>query len=214
MPVVYVYQGSPAFYLAHVDPTGSSLSEMYAQLWRFTSVLVLFFAVPALAYRLGARRPLCELGLRLGDWKAGLRIVAPAVLLLAPLLWLSSADPAFLREYPLSRVAAATAGRLVGYELAYGAYYFGWEFLFRGALQLGLRRRFGAVGACMIQLGPSVLLHIGKPVGETWGAVVAAPLFGALAIRTGSFLPLFLLHWAIGVLNDLMCALRQGLIAW
>ncbi len=33
-----------------------------------------------------------------------------------------------------------------------------------------------------------------------------------MAARTRSFLPLFVLHWGIGVGNDLFCAARQGLI--
>jgi len=214
LPVVYVYQGSPEFYLAHLGRLDDPLAPLYAQLWRFGAVAALFFLVPALAYRLVARRPLSELGLCVGRPGAGLRTVGLLLLPLLLLLWISSADPAFLREYPMARVAAQSPGRLVAYELAYGLYYLGWEFLFRGALQLGLRHRLGFVGACMIQLLPSVLLHIGKPVGETWGALVAAPVFGAVAVRSGSFLPLFLLHWCIGVANDLMCAARQGLLTW
>jgi hypothetical protein len=216
MPVIYVYQGVPQFFVRHLAPVwvgeADPLLELYAQLWRFGAVFILFFVLPALAYRLVVRRPLADLGLRLGDWRAGLRVALPALALLLPALWLNSAAADFQAEYPMAKVATRSATMLVAYELAYGLYYWGWEFLFRGALQLGLKARLGVVGAGMVQLLPSVLLHIGKPVGETWSAVLAAPLFGALAVRTGSFLPLFLLHYLIGVQNDLFCAARQGLI--
>jgi len=213
LPVVYVYQGTPGFFLAHLAGPGDPLAELWAELWRFGAVLVLFFLVPFAAGRWIGGRPLAGLGLRVGDWRAGLRIVAAALALLVPLLWLASASPAMQQEYPLAKIAARRGPALfAAYEAAYGLYYLGWEALFRGALQLGLRPRLGLAGACMVQLLPSVLLHIGKPAAETWGAVVAAPLFGAVAVRTGSFLPLFFLHWGIGVLNDLFCALRQGLL--
>jgi membrane protease YdiL (CAAX protease family) len=211
MPVVYVYQGTPEFYLSLCSPGGRN--GVTAELYRFGAVFVLFFVVPALCYRLLARRPLAELGFRLGDLRAGLTIVLAALAALTPVLWLVSFDPAMQREYPLAKQATASVGLLVAYELAYGLYYWGWEFLFRGALQLGLRPRLGLVGACAVQLLPSVLLHIGKPVGETWAAVVAAPAFGLMAVRTGSFLPLFLVHWGIGVLNDVFCSWRQGLLS-
>ncbi len=212
LPVVYVYQGVPAFYLAHVGDPHHPLAELYAQLWRFGAVFALFFLVPAALWRLVARRPLAELGLRLGDWRAGLRVVLPAAVVLAPVLWLNSAAPDFQAEYPMAKIAARSTTMLLAYELLYALYYWGWEFLFRGALQLGLRPRLGLAGACGVQLLPSVLLHIGKPMGETWSAVLAAPLFGLVAARTRSFLPLFVLHWGIGVGNDLFCAARQGLI--
>lgn len=212
LPVVYVYQGVPRFYLDHLaDPSGP-MAPVHAQYWRFGAVFVLFFVLPALAWRTIAGRPLREVGLRPGDWRAGFKIVIPALVVLAPALWISSADPAFQAEYPLARQATSSRGLFVTYELAYALYYWGWEFLFRGALQLGLRPRLGIVGSCTAQLLPSVLLHIGKPIGETWSAVAAAPLFGAVALRTGSFLPLFILHYGIGVLNDVFCAMRQGLL--
>jgi hypothetical protein len=212
MPVLYVYQGTPLFYLVHLAPGPGGLTPVYAQLWRFGSVFVLFFVLPALSWRLLARRPLSDLGLRPGDLWAGLRLALPALLVLTPGLWLSAGRADFQAEYPLAKEATASLALFVAYEAAYALYYWGWEFFFRGALQLGLLARLGLAGACAVQTLPSVLLHIGKPVGETWGAVVAGPLFGAVAVRCRSFLPLFVFHYAIGVINDVFCALRQGLL--
>lgn len=212
LPVVYVYQGGPAFYLAHLSSASSPFAPLYAQLWRFDAVFLLFFVVPAVVWKVVFRRPLAELGFRLGDWRFGMRVVLPALLILTPVLWLNAGSADFQAEYPMAKVATQTIELFVLYELAYALYYWGWEFLFRGALQLGLKRRLGLVGACMVQLLPSVLLHIGKPVGETWSAVAAAPVFGLIAVRSRSFVPLFVLHYAIGVGNDLFCAIRQGLL--
>ena len=212
MPVVYVYQGVPQFYTTHLADTQDAMAPVYAQYWRFCAVFVLFFIIPAAAYRLLARRPLAELGLRLGDHRTGLKVVAAALVVVVPVLWINAAAPEMQAEYPLAKEATGDLRRFVIYELLYVLYYWGWEFLFRGALQLGLLRKMGLAGSCMVQLLPSVLLHIGKPLGETWGAVVAAPIFGALAVRTRSFLYVFLFHYTIGVVNDLFCAMRQGLL--
>lgn len=212
LPVIYVYQGVPSFYMAHLADKANPMAPVHAQLWRFGAVFVLFFVVPALAYSLLARRPLRDLGLRLGDWRAGLRLALPALVVVIPGLWVSAGQADFQAEYPLAKEAAQTVPLFIIYELLYVLYYWGWEFLFRGALQLGLLERLGLVGSMMVQELPSVLLHIGKPVGETWGAVVAGPLLGAVAVRTRSFLYVFLFHYGIGVLNDVFCAMRQGLL--
>ena len=212
LPVVYVYQGVPSFYLAHLAAPGDAATPVYAQYWRFGAVFVLFFVVPAVAWRLVARRPLTELGLRAGDVGVGLKFVAVALAVAVPALWINAADPQMQAEYPLAREAFGDTAALVTYELLYVLYYWGWEFLFRGALQLGLLRKMGLAGSCMVQLLPSVLLHIGKPLGETWGAVLAAPVLGAVAVRTRSFLYVFLFHYTIGVVNDLFCAVKLGLL--
>ena len=212
LPVAYVYQGVPQFYTTHLADMQDAMTPVYAQYWRFGAVFVLFFVIPAAAYRLLARRPLAELGLRLGDYQAGLKVVAAALVVVVPVLWINSAAPEMQAEYPLAREATGELRRFVIYELLYVLYYWGWEFLFRGALQLGLLRKMGLTGSCMVQLLPSVLLHIGKPLGETWGAVVVAPIFGALAVRTRSFIYVFLFHYTIGVVNDVFCAMRQGLL--
>ena len=212
LPVAYVYQGVPAFYLAHLAAPGDAAAPIHAQYWRFGAVFVLFFAVPAAAWRLVIRRPLSELGLCLGEIGVGLKFLAIALAVVVPTLWINAAAPDMQAEYPMAKEAFADTATLVTYELLYVLYYFGWEFLFRGALQLGLLRKMGLAGSCMVQLLPSVLLHIGKPLGETWGAVFAAPILGAVAVRTRSFLYVFLFHYTIGVVNDLFCAMRQGLL--
>lgn len=212
LPVVYVYQGVPQFYNAHLADTSDPMAPVFAQYWRFGMVFALFFVFPAVAYRLLARRPLAELGLCLGDYRVGLTVVAAALAVVVPVLWINAAAPDMQAEYPLAKEATGSVRLFVVYELIYVLYYWGWEFLFRGALQLGLRPKMGLAGSCMVQLLPSVLLHIGKPVGETWGAVVAAPIFGAVALRTRSFLYVFLFHYTIGVVNDVFCAMRQGLL--
>ncbi len=76
----------------------------------------------------------------------------------------------------------------------------------------GLRDRFGDFGAVAVQTFPSVLLHIGKPAGELWASVVAGFLFGAWALRTRSVVYVLAFHYALGVLNDVFCALRGGLL--
>lgn len=215
LPVAYVQFGNPGFYREVVAPLAGvashPLAEMHARLFQFAVVFVLFFAVPATVWRGVLGRDLRDAGLCVGDWRFGWRslvvAVAPAVLL----AYLSAGQADFQAEYPLSRLAAADGGRFAAYEVALFSYYIGWEFLFRGFLLFGLRERVGDFGAVATQAFPSVLLHIGKPAGELWASVAAGFLFGAWALRTRSVLYVLAFHYALGVLNDVFCAVRGGL---
>ncbi len=212
MPVIYWYQGRPFFFKEHFASPGGAGIEVHAQLWRFLAAFLLFFALPALGYRLLGGKSLGDLGLRLGDWRMGLKLALIALAVTTPALWISAADPAMQRTYPLAPEAAGDPSIFAMYEASYALYYWGWEFFFRGALQLGLTPALGFTGAMMTQWLPSVLIHFDKPLMETWGAVLVGPLFGVAAARTRSFLYIFLFHYGIGVINDIFCAMRQGLL--
>ncbi len=93
---------------------------------------------------------------------------------------------------------------LMAYALAsYGMYLFCWEFFFRGFLLFGLQRSIGwwAVIAQAVAFG---LLHIGKPMPEVICSFAAGLILGWLALKSKSFLPCFVLHWAASMTFDLL----------
>ena len=90
------------------------------------------------------------------------------------------------------------------YEIAYVLlYYIAWEFFFRGFILFGLKTKFGAINAILIQTISSCLVHIGKPEGEIIGSIIVGVIFGVIVLRTRSIWYVVLLHAAIGVLTDL-----------
>jgi len=216
LPVLYVYNGIPSFYLGTVAPAlgldGNPMADMYAQWYRFGSVFLLFCLVPIIAGKAVLKEGPGRFGFAVGDWKTGLKVLAIALVVAAPFLYMSAGQADFQAEYPLSKLAVREPGRFAFYEFTYVFYYIGWETLFRGYMLFGLKDRYGSFGAIMFQAFPSILVHIGKPVGEIWGAVAAAFLLGAFALRTRSVLYVFLFHYAIGVLMDVFCAFRGGLL--
>jgi membrane protease YdiL (CAAX protease family) len=176
---------------------------------QFAADIALLVLIPALIVRFVLRERLSDMGLRVGDWRFGLKYVALASLAMAPLLWVGSADPELMAEYPLPRLAyGLEPGDPFLWELTYLVYYVAWEFHFRGYLQLGLERRLGPALSIVIQLLPSVLIHVRKPFGETLSAIPGAFLMGILVWRTRSILWAILLHWAIGAMTDLFCYIR------
>lgn len=207
---VYVYQGDHEFFDAAVAP-GLELgawAEWASHAWQFAAAALFMGLLPLVWWFTAEGRPLADLGLCLGDWRFGAKATLVLMAVLPPLLWVNAGTPAFQAEYPLAKLAGASWGHFLGWQLCYAVYYFAWEFFFRGFWQLGQRHRVGLMGALVMQASISTLLHIGKPQGETMAAVAAALGFGLLALRTRSFLYVFLLHWYVGALTDLFCILR------
>lgn len=207
---VYLYPGNHAFFTRHfgrLAPAGP-FAEWAAHCYQFGAAFLLMFLVPLLWARLGAGLRPADLGLQLGDWRLGLKIVLIGVVVLAGPLYLNGGQADFQAEYPLAKVAGTTVGLFVLWELCYLVYYISWEFFFRGFWQLGLSRGLGVAGALALQTAVSTIMHIGKPAGETFSAIIGGVAFGLIALRTRSILYVLLLHWYLGIATDLFCALR------
>lgn len=187
---------------------GGELDELWRVLLSF-GVFALLLGVLPLGELLrrrgeGAGR-LQAHGLGLGDVRFGLC----AVLLGAPLCvlvaWSGAGMPDVRAEYPLCRLLATHAELRLPYWLAYAAlYYVAWEWCFRGWMLFGLARRWPPALAVLLQTVPSALVHLGKPAGETLGAVPFGLALGWLALRTRSIWYGWLLHVLLGVLTDAM----------
>ncbi len=217
--LVYLYPGQRGFFLEHLAPgllpgaPGAQL-EWWGTLYQFASAWLLLFLVPLLLLKFAAGEKLGDLGLGLGNPRFGVWVVVLGWLLLALPGGLSACGmDDFLAEYPLARLSVQSGSRFILYQLAYGLlYYVAWEAFFRGFLQMGLRPYIGDLAAILVQTAASTLLHIGKPMGETWAALLAGFLFGALMLRMRSIWPLVLVHWGLGLLTDVFCARAAGIL--
>jgi uncharacterized protein len=144
-------------------------------------------------------------GLGLGDVRFGLRAVLLGAPLCALVAWSGAGMPEVRAEYPLCRLLATHAELRLPYWLAYAAlYYVAWEWCFRGWMLFGLARRWPPALAVLLQTVPSALVHLGKPAGETLGAVPFGLALGWLALRTRSIWYGWFLHVLLGVLTDAM----------
>ncbi len=203
----YKYYGSQGFfsrYLARFFEAGDLIS-LYSTLYSFLCCTFALMVVPAIFIKVLLKMGPRQFGLQYGDKAAGIRAVGIFLPIIALVLLLpASRQPAFLAEYPLFRHAGNSLSIFVLYEMAYGLYYLGWEFFFRGYMLFGLRDCFGNTNSILIQTIPSTLMHIGKPGGEIFAAILAGFLFGAIALRTRSIVYVFLLHWFIGIILDIL----------
>ncbi len=182
--------------------------------WFFASVI--FYMVLPLVLSFATRGSFNErYGFQLGDWRVGLKLTGLFLLVMLPATFIAAQLDAFKGSYPLAGKAAylMNAHRPNGtfsptllalYELGYTAYFFAWEFLFRGWLIFGLVPKLGKPTAILMTVIPFAVMHFGKAELEALGSIIAAVALGVLAVRTRSFYYGFLLHAVVAVWMDLL----------
>lgn len=191
----------------HLGPTTNGAAWLALGV-RFLGGLFLLVGVPALWARWRDGATLRDLGWRIGDWRFGLKAALLLVVLFTPFLYANAGLAAVRARYPLLRVSHWSPARFVAWEATYLVYYLAWEGFFRGFWLLELRRRSGFPAAMLLQTAVSTVFHVGVPETETMSALAAGLLFGFVAIRSESVLPVVLVHWYVGAATDLFCLLR------
>lgn len=202
------------YYLARADTLGVLREGQWrvmtlpplAPARHFALSALLLGVLPVVAARSVLRLRPPELGLGAGRWRAGLLVFAAALPLALLAGWIGAGSPPIRAVYPLD--PGLTLGRLPGHALEQGLYFLSWEVLFRGVLLFGLAPRLGSGTANALQTALSVLAHLGRPLEETFAAIPAGYLFGAVDLRLGSIWYVAALHWIEGAALDLFILLR------
>ena len=141
-------------------------------------------------------------GLGFGDSGTWAKYVLAFMLLMAAAVLVApKLDPGFQSYYPMYKPAASSHRLFLVSVASTLVYMFGWEYLFRGFLLFSLAKRFGPF-AVVLQMVPFVFVHFGKPELEVYSSIVGGIILGALALRTRSMWPCFLLHAFIAVWMD------------
>ncbi|MBM3500815.1 MAG: CPBP family intramembrane metalloprotease [Armatimonadetes bacterium] len=165
--------------------------------------LVCLLLIPILVIRFGLRESVRDYGLALGDWRLWGKHAIVYLAIVLPVIAIASRTPAFRQFYPMFALARENHWLLIPWELAYGAYFFAWEFFFRGFLLHGFRRQFGAA-TIVVQLIPFVMMHFRKPEAEVWASVIAGLALGVTAYRSRSTLGCWIVHWICAAAMDLL----------
>ncbi len=210
LSVVSYYYGSKRFFYEAWGQEFSSdpLYQLYEYLYWFASEFAIYFVAPLVIVVLAHRRRFTTFGLGFGDWRFGLKITAVFYAVMLPVLWIVSDAPDFQAMYPHAQLVKGDWTLFLMYESAFFLYFTGWEFVWRGYMLFGLEKHTGPAVAILAQMIPFVILHNGKPMPETFGAIVAGIALGALAIRTRSFWYCVLTHWLVMLTIDLFATLR------
>ncbi|ASJ10740.1 CAAX protease [Thermococcus sp. P6] len=171
-------------------------------IFRWAGYNLLFYFILPLPLSLALGFKPAELGITAG--RGGYRWALLLFLLTVPLSLYGTTVPSMKAYYPNFTYSNWTDFFLK--ELAIGVIMFSHEAFYRGFLLFPLAKKNEWIGI-LAQNVPYTLAHIGKPEVEVPYSFVAGIVFSKLDLRSGSFLPSFLLHWSGSVLFDLLCVL-------
>ena len=176
-------------------------------LYWFFGDFITFFLLPVLIIQFILKEKLSDYGLRIGDYKIGLKISFIFIAIMLPIIWFASSSDSFSNVYPHLSSAKQSWQIFIIYEMSLLIYMIAWEFIWRGYMLFGLYEKFGFY-SIFIQMIPFVILHNGKPMLETFGAILAGLALGILALRTKSIFYCVLAHMSVMFSIDLISTLR------
>ncbi|HLG03891.1 MAG TPA: CPBP family intramembrane glutamic endopeptidase [Bacteroidia bacterium] len=159
------------------------------------------------------REKLTDYGLR---WKGAFRdwwLYAGMLSVMTPLVLFFSTTESFLRRYPFYDPSGDISlwPDFWILEVEYFIQFIALEFFFRGFMTLGLRKRFGYY-AIFIMTIPYCMVHFGKPMPETIGAIIAGVILGTLSMKSRSIWLGVCIHYSIALLMDFCALWRKGLL--
>lgn len=203
------YITSRNFFRINIFPAYQSNPDVYLieYLYWFVGDFVSFFILPVCIIVFFLREKISAYGVQTGDWRVGLKISVIFLIVMLPLIWIASSSTSFTENYPHLLSVREIWSKFFIYEIGMLIYMFAWEFIWRGFLLFGLEEKFGYY-AILIQMIPFVILHNGKPMVETFGAILGGIALGILAFRTRSFLYGVLVHIGVMFSIDFICTLR------
>jgi len=185
--------------------------------WFFSGFVILFL-LPLLFIVLHPRLSPRDFGLGLGQWRFSLKvfILFTGVMLAIVAVLAIFRVKGFLRYYPMYAKGVVGAGKLtIGWflllETLYLFYFIGWEFFFRSLILFPLEKKMGSLAA-LVGVLPFAIMHVGKPVIEAFGSIIAAYFLGVLVLKTRSFWICAILHFFIASSMDLAAVMHRGLV--
>ena len=182
----------------------------YLMYWALGQTL-LYVVIPVIQILFFFRQPLSDYGLKIGGFASLWWLYLAMLSVMVPIVLMVSQTESFQSTYPFYRGALNESmwPRFWSWESAYFLQFIGLEFFFRGYLLHGVKRRFGAY-AIFVMMVPYCMIHFGKPMPETLGAIVAGLALGYLALKSKSWVHGALLHWSIGITMDLLAIFHKG----
>ncbi len=122
-------------------------------------------------------------------------------LAILPLVIAASFTRPFQHTYPFYKLANRSTADFLAWQALYAVQFFALEFFFRGFMLHGLKRALG-VHAIWVMMVPYCMIHYGKPLAETSGAILAGVILGTLSLRTRSIWCGVLIHVSVALTMD------------
>ncbi len=185
--------------------------DIYPNLYWACFNMVNYFLLPAIVVKVVLGERIRDYGFKITRDRRVLFLYIAMIAVVLPVAWIVSHNPSFMSKYPFYRNAGDSLGQLLLWEGAYGFQFLMLEFFFRGFLLFALARYIGSY-AIFVMVIPYTMVHFGKPIPETFGAVVAGTALGTIALRTRSIYGGFIVHATIAWSMDLFSLANRGIL--
>jgi membrane protease YdiL (CAAX protease family) len=171
----------------------------------------MYLIIPALIVKMIFREKLSDNGLKLRGAFKDWRIYVVMLVIMLPLVYFFSSTGSFQKRYPFFQMDSENPAwnDLFIWELFYFSQFIALEFFFRGFVTLGLRHRFGYYSVFIMMI-PYCMIHFGKPMPETIGAILAGIILGTLSLKSRSVILGIMIHYSIAISMDLFSLWRKG----
>ncbi|MBI4508313.1 MAG: CPBP family intramembrane metalloprotease [Deltaproteobacteria bacterium] len=162
-----------------------------------------YLVVPMIAIAAMPGERVRDYGLSFKGFRKHAWIYVVLYLLVLPAVLAASCTRPFQYTYPFYKLASRSLLDFLAWELLYGLQFLSLEFFFRGFILFGLRPSLGP-HAIWVMCVPYCMIHYGKPMAETLGAIVAGLVLGTLSLRTRSIWCGVLVHVSVALTMDLL----------
>lgn len=207
-PIVGLFSDDPKGVMREIFRKGDRAELFRLAYWSITTS-IFYFIVPALTVKFILKESLRDYGLRLHGILKHAWIYLVMYLAVMPFVVAVAFTEPFQKTYPFYDNAHASVIDFLAWEALYILQFFSLEFFFRGFLLHGTRARFGYY-AILFSVVPYCMIHFGKPLPETLGAVIAGLALGTISLFTRSIWLGVLIHVSVAVSMDLLSLGIQG----
>jgi membrane protease YdiL (CAAX protease family) len=167
--------------------------------WRFFGYVVL----PMITIVLMPGERLRDYFISLRNLRRHIPIYVALYLLVLPAVVIASRTEVFYLTYPFYKWSNRSTLDLLIWEALYALQFLSLEFFFRGYILNALRARCGSA-AIFVMVVPYCMIHYGKPMAETFGAIGAGIILGTLALRTRSIWGGVFIHIGVALTMDML----------
>ncbi len=180
------------------------------QVWAYTCFFT-YTILPTLVIWFVFRERLSDYGMKLRGAFSDWWIYVVMFSIMVTILLFFSQQESFQRTYPFYD---PPKGKWVWshfwwWEILYILQFFSLEMFFRGFILHGLKHRLGT-HAIFVMVVPYCMIHFGKPMLETFAAILAGIALGFMSLKTRSIWLGGAIHVTVAMSMDFLSLWRQG----
>ncbi len=174
-------------------------------------IAICYLIIPMLVIKLVLKENIRDYGIRSGlllkDYKLYLGMLA----IMIPLVYYFSRTDDFQLRYPFYHLSTNESlwPNFVIWQILYLFQFFCLEFFFRGFIVHGLKLRFGYYSVFIMTI-PYCLIHFGKPMPETFAAIIAGIILGTLSLKSRTIWMGVFIHYSVAITMDLSALWQKG----